>query len=338
MRIRYLYWELSNCCNLRCRQCFAGATGDASTIIDQKTLYRGIDRIRQFGRIAIRFGGGEPLLVPFLADLIRHCTDLGIPVDLTSNGMLLNEAAVHSLSEAGLRGLTISMDGMEATHDFFRGNGTCRRIERNLARIPAARPFELSLAFTVTACNYREIVPFAEHHRSAGIRKFFFFRYCGEKSGELLRLNREQLAEAAASIRRLSALYPDTKFIMEPLSFFQLPVPDRHGYEGCNFLRGTLTVNYKGDVVVCAAIPKAIGNIYREDPEILKEKIEEEMRLIRQIPDACGRCDHRVSCHGGCKEYSYRICGDYSQRDTLCPFAQPRAALSAAAETIPGCP
>lgn len=321
MQIRYLYWELSNYCNLQCRHCFAGASHDASAIINQQALYQAIARAQELGSISIRFGGGEPLLVPFLGDLIAYCTNRGISVDLTSNGLLLNEAVVQHLSEAGLRELTVSIDGLEATHDFFRGKGSYRQVEHNLALISALRPFELSIGFTVTARNYSEIAPFVEHHRSAGIKKFYFFRYCGENGRELLQLSQAQLAEAAAMIRRLAALYPDTRFVRESLSFFLFPAPDRYCFEGCNFLKGTLTVNYRGDVVVCAAIPKIIGNICKEEPQILRKRIEEEMRRIRQIPAACGSCERQFSCHGGCKEYSYRVTGGYSQRDALCPFA-----------------
>ena len=134
-------------------------------------------------------------------------------------------------------------------------------------------------------------------------------------------MNMEQLANASAIIRNLSVLYPDAKFIRESLSFFMFPALNGHCSEGCNFLKGILTVNYKGDVVVCAAIPKIIGNIYKEDSEYLKRRIEKEMLLIKQIPIECSNCKYQVICHGGCKEYSYWSSGDYSRRDPLCPLA-----------------
>lgn len=321
MFIKYIYWELSNYCNLQCRQCFAGATRDITTIINQATLYQAIANAKEFGPIAIRFGGGEPLLVPYLVDLIKHCTNQEIPVDITSNALLLNESIIQKLSEAGLRELTVSIDGLEETHDFFRGRGSFRRIENNLLLFPNPLPFELSVGFTVTARNYREITVFVEHFHSIGIRKFYFFRYCGENCRDMLQLNMEQLANASAIIRNLSVLYPDAKFIRESLSFFMFPALNGHCSEGCNFLKGILTVNYKGDVVVCAAIPKIIGNIYKEDSEYLKRRIEKEMLLIKQIPIECSNCKYQVICHGGCKEYSYWSSGDYSRRDPLCPLA-----------------
>ena len=64
MNAKYIYWELSHYCKLRCKQCFARANNDASTIVDREVLFNAINKVADANMSAIRFGGGEPLMVP----------------------------------------------------------------------------------------------------------------------------------------------------------------------------------------------------------------------------------------------------------------------------------
>ena len=95
-------------------------------------LFNAINKAADANMSTIRFGGGEPLMVPYLFDLMKLCRSRGISVDITSNGMLLNEATLRRLSLLGLRELTISIDGLEKNHDYLRGQGTYSRLQQIL--------------------------------------------------------------------------------------------------------------------------------------------------------------------------------------------------------------
>ena len=47
MNAKYIYWELSHYCNLRCKQCFARANNDASTIVDREVLFNAINKVAE---------------------------------------------------------------------------------------------------------------------------------------------------------------------------------------------------------------------------------------------------------------------------------------------------
>lgn len=318
MRIRYIYWELSNYCNLRCKQCFANATKDANTIVKKDILFKAIDRLTYNQDVAIRFGGGEPLLVPYLFELIQYCAQKKIKVDITSNGLLLNELIVNKLIDSGLRELTISLDGLKETNDYFRGKGCYDKVDNILSKIVNIGQLTLSLGFTVTKVNYQQIDDFVKMYISKGLKKFYFFRYCGNKNRDLCALDDRQLQEAALTIRNLEKKYPGVQFIHESLSFYSFIHKDSTCSEGCNFIRGIVSINYLGDIVVCAAINKSLGNIFRDEIQYLYRNITYEQKLLKKIPESCIDCKYEKVCHGGCKGESYRLFNNYSNKDPLC--------------------
>ena len=324
MNAKYIYWELSHYCNLRCKQCFARANNDASTIVDREVLFSAINKVADANMSAIRFGGGEPLMVPYLFDLMKLCRSRGISVDITSNGMLLNEAALRQLSLLGLRELTISIDGLEKNHDFLRGQGTYSRLQQILDNAIDKADFLISLGYTVTSINYHEIRDFVEAHYKKGIRKFYFFRYCGDNHADQLALNPDQLRRATEVICQLPAAFPEARFISEGASFYNFLITGDGCREGCNFLNGILTIDYLGDLIVCAATNRKLGNIYTDEFSDLLKAIDREQQAIREIPEACSGCVHREVCHGGCKSKSYSQYQNYSNRDLLCFYTVPK--------------
>lgn len=320
-RPNYVYWELSNYCNLRCKHCFAEAGSDKNSIVDELLLYSTIKKMNSFNNFAIRFGGGEPLMVPYIFRLIRCCKDLDIKVDITTNGTLLSDGVLGKLCSEGLRELTISIDGLEQSHDYIRGPGNYVRTRQALVNAISYGKLSLSVAFTVTSKNYAEIEKFIDEFSALGIKKFYLFRYCPNTNSDLLSLSSEQLCNVAECIFRLSKKYSNITIIHEAFSFY-----DHQWYtggifkEGCNFLNNVLTIDYRGNVVVCAAIKKVLGNVYINSIDSIYSTVAAEKLLIAQIPEGCKECVHSNLCHGGCKSYSYLVKGNYCEKDFLCYF------------------
>ena len=317
--IKYVYWELSNYCNLHCKHCFAHATNSKETIVQREQLFSTIDSLHQHYPIAaIRFGGGEPFLVDYFFELIRFCTERGIAVDVTTNGLLLTPSLIEELSHTGLREITVSIDGLEATHDYIRGKNTFCRSKEVIRQLLNHNEFSVSVSFTVTRINYSEIREFVEEFSNIGVKKFYFFRYCGDNNRDILSLKLNHLLSASSDIEYLLSHHEDIKIMHEPCSFYIFSQKDNVRTEGCNFANGIISINYKGDIVVCAAIDKIIGNIFGEEINQLYNKIIAEQSLIKSIPTECGQCQFRVMCHGGCKAESYSRLHDYSAKDPLC--------------------
>jgi radical SAM protein with 4Fe4S-binding SPASM domain len=71
-------------------------------------------------RIVI-FSGGEPLLRPDLLDLVAHARRAGIAPQLSTNGVFIDEEAAQRLAEAGVAYVGVSIDGIPAFNDAYRG-------------------------------------------------------------------------------------------------------------------------------------------------------------------------------------------------------------------------
>lgn len=317
--IRYVYWELSNYCNLRCKHCFAISSSDASTIADQSRLFKTVKRFIERSSVVppIRFGGGEPLLVPYLPELVEYCTNLGINVDVTTNGTLLNESMANALKLAGLRELTISVEGSKGNNDDIRGAGSFQKIETSL-RVGMESGLRLSVASTITKLNHGGIREFVEMCSSYGIKKIYFFRYCGSNNRDELMLSRDELAVASRAICQARLSHPDVRIICESAGFYTFLWDGKLRHDGCNFRDGVITVKYNGDIVVCAAIDKKLGNIYESSVDDVLNAIKAEQSLMSRIPSECGFCAYADACRGGCKEGGFRTGGEYSKRDPLC--------------------
>ena len=120
---RLIFWEVTKGCNLRCIHCRATAT-ELSSPTDLPTE-RALDIIKQiadFGNPILVLSGGEPLYRSDIFDLARFATDRGIRVALATNGTLVTKPVAKKIVEAGVKRVSISLDGADAlTHDTFRG-------------------------------------------------------------------------------------------------------------------------------------------------------------------------------------------------------------------------
>lgn len=138
--LTYLFWESTLRCNLRCRHCGSGCEA-ASPVRELETaeVLRIVDSIAEDfdpRRIFVSITGGEPLLRPDLYEVVARMSSHGMRSCIVTNGTLLGEPEAARLVEAGMRTVSVSIDGLEAEHDAVRGRGNWRRA---LAGIAAAR-------------------------------------------------------------------------------------------------------------------------------------------------------------------------------------------------------
>jgi len=97
-------------CNLACAYCAEFDNSEPHPGLE--VLRQRIDRVAGLGVVKIALAGGEPLLHPDIDTLIAHTKAKGLNVSLSTNGLLLDEAMLRRLEEAGLDALQLSVDRM----------------------------------------------------------------------------------------------------------------------------------------------------------------------------------------------------------------------------------
>jgi len=117
-RFNYARIALNERCNLRCTYCMPEqgiAFQSAEKLLSKDETLRLIRVLASIGVNKLRFTGGEPTLRKELPELIAAAVNTpGIEsVYLTTNGLLLHRVA-DDLKQAGLTGLNISLDSLQA--------------------------------------------------------------------------------------------------------------------------------------------------------------------------------------------------------------------------------
>jgi len=167
------------------------------------------DEIVRLVRVFVRLGvakvkltGGEPLLRPWLPDLVSRLASVeGIDdLALITNGARLPKMA-RLLREAGLRRLTVSLDSLDE-HTFQEMNGRAHRLKPVLEGIAAAEAQGFTAiklnAVVIRGVNDHQVLDLVRRFRGTGhIVRFIEYMDVGNRNGwrrELVVPSRETLA------------------------------------------------------------------------------------------------------------------------------------------------
>ena len=186
-------WNVTRRCNLKCVHCYAQATATAPE--GELTLPQGLallDDLKAFGVPVVLFSGGEPLMHPELLTLVEHTVTLGMRAVISTNGTLIDAAMAWRLKDFGLSYVGISLDGVEATHDRFRGQTGAFAAALAGVRNCQAAGIKVGLRFTINKHNYKEIPAIFDLIEEVDIPRVCFYHlvYAGRGS---------RLVEAALS-------------------------------------------------------------------------------------------------------------------------------------------
>ena len=193
--IRDLRVSLTDRCNFRCFYCLPHGEPPIAPK-EQMLSYEEIEYVCEIfvalGIEKIRLTGGEPMMRKDIETIIRKLSefkgkdrDAGKLIDLalTTNGYFLPERA-HSLKEAGLDRITISLDSLK--RDVFKKMTGVDVLDKVLAGIKAAKdaglePIKIN-AVVVRGHNEDEVADFAAFAREHDV-KMRFIEYMPLDSG-----------------------------------------------------------------------------------------------------------------------------------------------------------
>ena len=151
-------WNVTRQCNLKCVHCYAHAKDksfdDELTFEEGKSL---IDDLAGFGVPVLLFSGGEPLVRKDLPDLAAYAVEKGMRAVISTNGTLITKNMARTLKEIGLSYVGISLDGMEAINDRFRGvPGSYQKALQGIRNCQEVG-IKVGLRFTINKANVQEI-------------------------------------------------------------------------------------------------------------------------------------------------------------------------------------
>jgi len=213
-------------CNFRCPYCMpAEVFNQDYRFLKREDLlsFEEITRIAQIfsrlGVVKLKLTGGEPLLRPWLPELVRSLSSIEGIEDcaLITNGAHLARMA-RPLRAAGLKRLTVSLDSLDAI-TFARMNGRAHRLAPILLGIEAAmavgfQGIKLNTV-VIRGMNDREVLDIVRRFRGTGhIVRFIEFMDVGNRNG----WRRELVVPSAEILEAIRAEFP-----LEPVE------PANHG-------------------------------------------------------------------------------------------------------------
>ncbi|MCA9646848.1 MAG: radical SAM protein [Myxococcales bacterium] len=120
VRPTYCVWEVTLRCDLSCAHC--GSRGGKARA-DELDTAECLDVITQLAELGVRevsLIGGEVYLREDWQTLVRAVRDAGMTCGIVSGGRGFDRTRAAQARDAGVNGVSISVDGLEAAHDELR--------------------------------------------------------------------------------------------------------------------------------------------------------------------------------------------------------------------------
>ncbi len=130
-----IFWEITAACNLQCRHCVVSAGPKLAGELKTKRCLELAEEMTDFGLESVAFSGGEPFLHPDFAKIAERVRELGLTVQVATNGTLITSKEANWLKEIQA-GVQVSLDGSNSkTHDYMRPGHNA--FDRTIAGIKA---------------------------------------------------------------------------------------------------------------------------------------------------------------------------------------------------------
>ncbi|MBF9254529.1 radical SAM protein [Pontibacter sp. 172403-2] len=270
---RSVYFAITKKCPLNCEHCFEWDNLNKRETLTLTDLKQIVARFQEQGVMQVQFSGGEPL-VRFhdLLELLRTAQK-GTDFWIITSGYQLTYEKARQLKEAGLLGVSISLDHHEpAKHDAFRGlAGSYDWVVKAAQNVrKAGLVLNLNLCATKDFISQENLYAYAKlaHELNASFIQLLEPRAVGHYTGKDVALTADQikLLEEFAD-----AINYDAAFRNWPVVTY----PGQHQrHIGC-FGAGNrfLYVDTDGDLHACPFCQRKSGNVLHDDLGLCIEKL-----------------------------------------------------------------
>jgi radical SAM protein with 4Fe4S-binding SPASM domain len=116
----YAVWEITLACDLSCRHCGSRAGRARPDELTTEECFDLVDQLAELGCKEVILIGGEAYLRDDCWDVVRHIRARGMQPLITTGGRGLGPERARAAKEAGIASVSVSIDGLEATHDRLR--------------------------------------------------------------------------------------------------------------------------------------------------------------------------------------------------------------------------
>jgi len=341
---RWIAWEITRRCNLRCVHCRSSSELEVKAHPDFtiEEAFRIIDDIAGYAKPVIVLSGGEPLMRKDVFEIARYGTGKELRMCLATNGTLVTEEVCKKIKDSGIKIVSLSLDGSsEAVHDDFRNQKGAFDGTIQAANLFKQNGIEFIINSSFTKRNQEEIPKVYNLAKELGATAWYMFMIVPTGRGE------EIMNELISKEDYEDILEWHYQMEKEEKNLLVRPTCAPHYYrivlqkakeEGLKFERRTLKfstggskgciagqlialIDVDGNVLPCSYFPKPAGNILEQSFKDIWENSElfKELRDFKKYKGKCGSCEYITVC-GGCRARAYALHGDYLEEEPFCGY------------------
>ena len=311
-QLRNLFLELTMECNERCLHCGSRCGEVTSELLSVETYQLFLDKIKaDFGTdgIMLSVTGGEPLLRPEFFEIMSYAHKLGFHWGMTSNGTLIDETVAKRLEECGMSTISISIDGLPETHDWFRQTpgGYAAAMKGVEALIENGSFQHVQVTTVVHKKNLGELEALYHLLENVDIDSWRILNMepigRAETMPELL-LTPKETVSVLDFIKEKRAQGEPVQYGCCHYLGTEYEREVRDWYFLCNAGLYTASIASNGDILSCLDIERRQeliqGNILKDN---LRDVWDNRFKFFRKdlscLNTKCAECDQNRFCHGG---------------------------------------
>lgn len=259
---------------------------------------------------SVSFTGGEPLLSPALPKLIRYAKQLGMRVNLITNGTLVTVKVARVLADSGLDSTQVSLEGVTpATHDaIVQCSGAFQKTVAAVQRLKE-KGIRTHTNTTITGENLEECEAMPSFVKNIlNNERFSMNLVIPTGTGALHPGVPVKYSEIAPHLENIieNSKAQGVEFMWYspvPMCMFN-SILHNLGNKGCSACDGLISIAPNGDVLPCASYADPVGNLLKQDFTAIWQSVGAARYRAKSLAHpGCKSCDHFHICNGACPLY-----------------------------------
>ncbi len=168
-RPAYVVWELTLACDQPCTHCGSRAGDARANELTTEEALRVVGELAASRAEEVVLIGGEAYLHAGFLEIVRALKAAGVRPVMTTGGRGITAELARAMAQAGLAAASVSVDGLEKTHDLMRAaRGSFASATRALALL-RAEGVAVAANTNVNRLNEADLEGLYEHLRAQGI-------------------------------------------------------------------------------------------------------------------------------------------------------------------------
>lgn len=316
----YIQFYPTTLCNQRCSFCFNRKSSAGQSVSFRSALSL-LDILTEKRIRDLDIMGGEPFLLPWMADLVRTALAQGISVNISTNGSMPEIVDRFRGLDHEHFNIGISLEGSTAeAHNTLIGSDHFRNALLSIKKLVdlSLDPIVKTVLNRETAGDIQNIVNLI---RDIGVRRYYIIQMDVIGPSALI----GQISMPFPAFRdfheKIRTANPDIEiFRVNASCFDKTTLPP--GMRCAGGVR-KLSVLPDGTVFPCNLFHTregfALGNIFKDSlADIWADPRLDRFRHHRENSCTITGCDNHASCTGGCPAHGYYHGGDLGGADMRC--------------------